>query len=138
MKKILVTGALGQIGSELVVMLRELYGAVNVISNDIRKKYDCHDGPFAIVNVMDGERLFSVAKDYGVDTIIHLAALLSAKAESEPQKAWILNMDGVINALEVARELDLKFFAPSSIGSFGPTTPKDGTHQDDIQRPTTM
>src|SRR5699024_8198322 len=83
-------------------------------------------------------RLFSVAKDYGVDTIIHLAALLSAKAESEPQKAWNLNMGGLINALEVARELDLKFFTPSSIGSFGPTTPKDGTPQDVIQRPTTM
>src|SRR5699024_653481 len=69
---------------------------------------------------------------------IHLAALLSAKAESEPQKAWNLNMGGLINALEVARELDLKFFTPSSIGSFGPTTPKDGTPQDDIQRPTTM
>src|SRR5699024_1425045 len=77
-------------------------------------------------------------KDYGVDTIIHLAALLSAKAESEPQKAWNLNMGGLINALEVARELDLKFFTPSSIGSFGPTTPKDGTPQDVIQRPTTM
>src|SRR5699024_692839 len=138
MKKILVTGALGQIGSELVVMLRELYGATNVIATDIRKKDDCDDGPFAIVDVMDGERLFSVAKDYGVDTIIHLAALLSAKAESEPQKAWNLNMGGLINALEVARELDLKFFTPSSIGSFGPTTPKDGTPQDVIQRPTTL
>src|SRR5699024_2767610 len=78
------------------------------------------------------------AKKHNVDTIMHLAALLSAKAESAPQLAWDLNMGGLINALEAARELDLQFFTPSSIGAFGPTTPKRNTPQETIMRPTTM
>lgn len=140
MKKILVTGALGQIGSELVTKLRETYGKDNVIGTDIRKKEDHNDadGPFEIVDVTDYERLFEVSKKYEVDTIMHLAALLSAKAEAIPKKAWDLNMGGLVNALEVARELELQFFTPSSIGAFGPNTPKDDTPQDTIQRPTTM
>ncbi|WP_099159303.1 L-threonine 3-dehydrogenase [Virgibacillus ndiopensis] len=137
MKKILVTGALGQIGSELVTKLREIYGSTNVIGTDIKQKEES-DGPFEIVDVTDANRLFEVAKEHNVDTIMHLAALLSAKAEQIPKKAWDLNMGGLVNALEVARELDLQFFTPSSIGAFGPTTPKDNTPQDTIQRPTTM
>ncbi|WP_106495929.1 L-threonine 3-dehydrogenase [Lentibacillus sp. Marseille-P4043] len=137
MKKILVTGALGQIGSELVAKLRETYGTANVIGTDI-KEMAGNTGPFEIVDVTDADRLFSVAKEHNVDTIMHLAALLSAKAEEIPKKAWDLNMGGLVNALEVARELDLKFFTPSSIGAFGPTTPKDNTPQETIQRPTTM
>ncbi|MFZ3579030.1 L-threonine 3-dehydrogenase [Virgibacillus sp. DJP39] len=140
MKKILVTGALGQIGSELVTKLRETYGKENVIGTDIRKKDDHNevDGPFEIVDVTDYDRLFEVCKTYHVDTLMHLAALLSAKAEAIPKKAWELNMGGLVNALEVARELNLQFFTPSSIGAFGPNTPKDETPQDTIQRPTTM
>lgn len=140
MEKILVTGALGQIGSELVDKLRETYGKNNVIGTDIRKKegHNDADGPFEIVDVTDYDRFFEVTKHYGVDTIMHLAALLSAKAEASPKKAWDLNMGGLVNALEVVRELDLQFFAPSSIGAFGPNTPKDDTPQDTIQRPTTM
>lgn len=140
MKKILVTGALGQIGSELVTKLRETYGKDNVIGTDIRKaeNHNDADGPFEIVDVTDYDRLYEVSKQYGVDTIMHLAALLSAKAEAIPKKAWDLNMGGLVNALEVARELDLQFFTPSSIGAFGPNTPKDDTPQDTIQRPTTM
>lgn len=140
MNKILVTGALGQIGSELVTKLRETYGKDNVIATDIRKKenHNDADGPFEIVDVTDYDRFFTVAKQNGVDTIMHLAALLSAKAEAIPKKAWDLNMGGLINALEIARELELQFFTPSSIGAFGPDTPKDDTPQDTIQRPTTM
>ncbi|SET51797.1 L-threonine 3-dehydrogenase [Oceanobacillus limi] len=139
MKKILVTGALGQIGSELVSKLRELYGSSNVIGSDIRKEGDVvEQGPFEIIDVTDEKRLYEVAKEYKVDTVMHLAALLSATAEKNPKLAWDINMGGLVNALEVARELDLQFFTPSSIGAFGPTTPKDGTPQDTLQRPTTM
>lgn len=138
MKRILVTGALGQIGSELVGKLRETYGTANVIGTDIRKKAGQEEGPFEIVDVTDADRLYSVAKKHNVDTVMHLAALLSAKAEEKPKLAWDLNMGGLLNALEVARELDLKFFTPSSIGAFGPSTPKDNTPQETLQRPTSM
>lgn len=140
MKKILVTGALGQIGSELVVKCREIYGNDNVIATDIRRNASrvVEEGPFEIVDVTDESALFETAKKYKVDTIIHLAALLSATAEKKPVFAWNLNMGGLMNALEVARNLNCQFFTPSSIGAFGPTTPKDQTPQDTIQRPTTM
>lgn len=138
MKKILVTGARGQIGSELVGKLRETYEMSNVIATDIRKGDEAEGVPFEVVDVTDSGRLFSVAKKHNVDTIMHLAALLSANAEEMPKVAWDLNMGGLINALEVARELDLQFFTPSSIGAFGPSTPKDNTPQDSLQRPTTM
>ncbi|MBP1948952.1 L-threonine 3-dehydrogenase [Virgibacillus litoralis] len=137
MKKILVTGASGQIGSELVTTLRKHYGASNVIGSDIRKRED-EEGPFETIDVTNAESLFETAKKHNVDTIMHLAALLSAKAESIPQTAWNLNMGGLMNALEVARELNLQFFTPSSIGAFGPLTPKLRTPQDTIMRPTTM
>lgn len=140
MKRILVTGALGQIGSELVLKLRKLYGADNVIATDIRKNDTeiVHSGPFELLDVTDADAMYQIAKKNQVDTIIHLAALLSATAESKPLIAWNLNMGGLVNALEVARELKCQFFTPSSIGAFGPTTPKDHTPQDTIQRPTTM
>ncbi|MRG86296.1 L-threonine 3-dehydrogenase [Salinibacillus xinjiangensis] len=140
MKRILVTGALGQIGSELVMKLREVYGADNVLATDIREM-DCdvvHSGPFEILDVTDKNRMAELAKKHDVDTIMHLAALLSAKAEQNPLLAWNLNMGGLVNALEVARELNTQFFTPSSIGAFGPSTPKDQTPQDTIQRPNTM
>ncbi|HEY4552810.1 MAG TPA: L-threonine 3-dehydrogenase [Bacillaceae bacterium] len=140
MKKILVTGSLGQIGSELVMKLRDIYGENNVIATDIRKTDNkvVTSGPFEILDVTDGNRMFELAKQYKTDTIIHLAALLSATAEAKPLLAWNLNMGGLVNALETARELGMKFFTPSSIGAFGPSTPKDQTPQDTIQRPTTM
>lgn len=140
MKKILVTGALGQIGSELVIKLREIYGSDHVIATDIRKTDNpvVSSGPFEILDVMDAENMLAIAKRFQVDTVIHLAALLSATAEAKPLLAWNLNMGGLVNALEVARELNCQFFTPSSIGAFGPTTPKDQTPQDTIQRPTTM
>lgn len=141
MKKILITGCLGQIGSELTMRLREIYGTENVIATDIRRvegNQVIESGPFEILDVMDQEAMLGLAKKYEVDTLIHLAALLSAVAESKPKLAWDLNMGGLVNALEVARELNLQFFTPSSIGSFGPGTPSENTPQDTLQRPTTM
>lgn len=141
MKKILVTGALGQIGSELVMKMREIYGSENVIATDLRKLEGSPvvtTGPFEILDVTDHKAMLGLAKKYEIDTLIHLAALLSATAEAKPLLAWNINMGGLVNALEVAREVKCKFFTPSSIGAFGPTTPKDNTPQDTIQRPTTM
>ena len=140
MKKILLTGALGQIGSELTMKLREVYGAENVVATDIRSAESevVQSGPFEILDVTDGKTMHEIAVKYKVDTIIHLAALLSATAEAKPLLAWNINMGGLVNALEVAREQKCQFFTPSSIGAFGPTTPKENTPQDTIQRPTTM
>lgn len=141
MKKIIVTGSLGQIGSELVPHLRSIYGTDNVLATDIRRvegNSACTDGPFEICDVTDANRINELVKNFKPDTIIHMAALLSAVCEMKPQFAWALNMGGLVNALEVARENNLQFFTPSSIGAFGPSTPKDCTPQDTIQRPTTM
>lgn len=141
MKKILITGALGQIGSELTRALREKYGVENVIATtrtDRGQSTIPQEGPFEILDVLDYDNFLRIAKKHDVDTLIHLAALLSAVAEKSPQEAWQINMTGTMNALEVARELDLLFFTPSSIGAFGPNTPKDQTPQVTIQRPTTM
>ena len=118
MKKILVTGCLGQIGTELVTKLRTLYGVENVVATDIRKPEGnpiVENGIFEILDVTNQENFLEVAKKYEVDTIIHLAALLSAVAEAKPQLAWTINMGGLVNALEAARELGCKFFTPSSI-----------------------
>lgn len=141
MKKILITGALGQIGSELLLKMRDIYGTDQVIATDI--KSDKHQGlvqsgPYETLDVTQAQDMFHIAQKYQVDTIIHLAALLSATAEAKPLLAWNLNMGGLVNALEVARELRCQFFTPSSIGAFGPSTPKEHTPQVTIQRPTTM
>lgn len=140
MKRILITGALGQIGSELTLKLRDIYGTDNVIATDIKKNDSeaALGGPFETVDVTDLKKMVETAKKYNVDTVMHLAALLSATAEAKPVFAWTLNMGGLMNALETARELNAQFFTPSSIGAFGPTTPKDNTPQDTIMRPTTM
>lgn len=140
MKRILITGALGQIGSELTMKLRETYGCDHVIATDIRKNDSeaAQSGPFEVLDVTDLNKMGEIAKKYKVDTIMHLAALLSATAEAKPVLAWNLNMGGLMNALETARELNAQFFTPSSIGAFGPSTPKDSTPQDTIMRPTTM
>ncbi|MDR2977288.1 MAG: L-threonine 3-dehydrogenase [Streptococcaceae bacterium] len=141
MKKVIITGALGQIGSELVERLRKDLGSDNVIATDIRELDDnpvVTDGIFEVLDVLDKDKMLELAKKYQVDTMIHLASLLSAVAENKPQVAWHLNMGGLINALETSRELQLKMFMPSSIAAFGPSTPRDGTPQVTIQRPNTM
>lgn len=141
MKKILVTGATGQIGSELTMVLREKYGNENVIAAGHKRKPEkevLESGPFHYIVCTDIETIASIVKKYRIDTIYHLAALLSAVAERNPQKAWNVNLLGLFNVLEIAREYSCSVFTPSSIGAFGPSTPQDNTPQDAIQRPTTM
>lgn len=141
MERILVTGSVGQIGSELTLALRERYGNDSVVAGG-RKTQPSEElrdsGPFEIVDCTDIEVVNRVVKNYRVDTIYHLAALLSAVAENNPQLAWQVNVNALVNVLEVAREHNCAVFTPSSIGAFGPTTPADNTPQDTIQRPTSM
>jgi nucleoside-diphosphate-sugar epimerase len=122
------------------VALRGEYGDENVIVTDIRRLDNelVNDGPFYEIDCRDGEGLAGIATSHKIDTIFHLAALLSAVAEHEPQRAWDINMNGLFAVLEVARECGCAVFTPSSIGAFGPNTPKDFTPQDTIQRPTSM
>jgi len=141
MKKILVLGACGQIGSELVVELRNRYGNYNVVASDLCEDADdkiTADGPFYQADVTDGERITQIVKENNIDTIYNLAALLSAVAEKKPHAAWNVGINGLYNVLEIARENGCAVFFPSSIGAFGPTTPPDHTPQDTIQRPQTM
>lgn len=140
MKRVLITGALGQIGTELTVKLREIYGEENVLPTDLRipEWGKMKDTPFEILDVTDSEAVMAMTKKFKPDTIIHLAALLSAVAERMPKRAWDINMGGLMNTLEAAREVGAQYFTPSSIGSFGPSTPKDNTPQETIQRPSTM
>lgn len=141
MKKIMITGALGQIGTELVVKCRMLYGNDNVLATDIKQpEADSAivDGPFEILDVTDKARMFELVETFKPDTMMHMAALLSGVAEKNPLFAWDLNMGGLMNTLETAREHNLQFFTPSSIGAFGPSTPKVNTPQVTIQRPTSM
>jgi nucleoside-diphosphate-sugar epimerase len=137
---ILVTGALGQIGSELVPALRDRFGAEHVVASDIcmpSRKAE-RAGPFEHLDCTRMQQIRDVVRQHRIGTIYHLAALLSATAEEKPQAAWHLNMGGLYRVLEVAREHHCAVFFPSSIGAFGPSTPRDGTPQDTIQRPTTM
>lgn len=139
MQTILITGGLGQIGTELSSYLRREYGAEHVILTDVVQKDSpaVEAGPFELLDVTDGKHLAELVDNYHVDTVMHLAALLSAVAEARPQLAYQINLGGLFQVLEVAREKNLSVFTPSSIGAFGPTTPKV-TPQDTIQRPTTM
>jgi nucleoside-diphosphate-sugar epimerase len=141
MKTILVTGALGQIGSELVPALRARYGAERVIASDIRMPPvdDLVAGTrFEFIDCTNPRQIQDVVRARDIGTIYHLAALLSATAEEKPHIAWQLNMDGLYHVLETARSAGCKVFFPSSIGAFGPGTPQDHTPQDTIQRPNTM
>ncbi len=142
MKNVLVIGSTGQIGSELTMKLRKKYHQGTVVAGYIPgaepKGILLESGPSEIVNVTNAKTIAEVVDKYDIDTIYNLAALLSATAERRPLLAWDIQMNGLINVLEVSREKHCAVFTPSSIGSFGPDTPRDNTPQDTIQRPTSM
>ncbi|SFN48628.1 Nucleoside-diphosphate-sugar epimerase [Paenimyroides ummariense] len=139
--KILIIGACGQIGSELTLKLRELYGTDNVIASDIRKgEQDVFKtGPFEIVDAMNYEQIEALVDKYQVDEVYLMAALLSATAEKNPAFAWDLNMNSLFHVLNLAKEGKIKkIFWPSSIAVFGPTTPKHDTPQYTVMEPSTV
>lgn len=141
MQRILVTGATGQIGSELVPALRARYGNDNVTAAGHSRTPDSAllaEGPYETLDIRDRNALYTIVQRYRIDTIFHLAALLSATAETDPQHAWDININGLINVLEVARQHGCALFHPSSIGAFGPSTPRDQTPQVTIQRPASL
>jgi len=142
MKRILVTGATGQIGSELTLELRKKYGGDNVVAAGHKRKPSeklLESGPFEYVDTTSKENIEEVVEKYDVDTIYHLAAVLSASGEENPQLAWNVNINGLYNVLEVAREYNLvRIFWPSSIAVFGPEAPRVNTPQDTILIPRTI
>lgn len=142
MKNVLVIGSTGQIGSELTMKLRTLLPEGNIVAGYIKgaepKGELLQSGPAEIADVLDGERLLDIIGKYNIDTVYNLAALLSAVAEKKPLMAWNIQMNGLVNILEIAREKKTAVFTPSSIGSFGPETPHLNTPQDTIQRPKSM
>ena len=140
MKRILVTGAAGQVGSELVPALRERYGADNVLATDIREVEGplAEDGPWNVADCTDHDDMDQAISRFEADTVYHLAAILSAVGEKDPHKAYTVNLGGLENVLEIARVRDCAVFIPSSIAAFGPSTPSDPTPQVTIQRPTTI
>jgi nucleoside-diphosphate-sugar epimerase len=140
MKRILVTGASGQVGSDLVVALRDRYGGENVLATDIREPESSvgAGGPFEIVDCTNHAVIDQAVLRFKVDTIFHLAAILSAVGEADPHRAYEVNLGGLESTLEVARVRECAVFIPSSIAAFGPSTPPDPTPQVTIQRPTTI
>jgi len=142
MKKILVMGSAGQIGSELVPALREIYGQDNVIASDIKEQSELgetlREGRYEKLDILDSEKIAQVIKKNEIDTVYNLVALLSSVGEQKPQLSWKINLGGLVNLLELARELNFALFTPSSIGAFGPSTPKMNTPQDTVQRPTSI
>lgn len=142
MSRILVTGAAGQIGSELTLALRERYGSQAVVASDMRALTSGRlqeSGPFEMLDVLDREGIEKVVDHHKIDIIYHMAAILSAVGEEKPQSAWSVNIDGLRNILEIARLRQLKqVFSPSSIAVFGPETPRACAPQETVLRPTTI
>jgi nucleoside-diphosphate-sugar epimerase len=140
-ERVLVTGAVGQIGSELTMALRDKYGGGNVIAAGHRTppSPELRDtGPFVFLDVTQRQELEDVTRQYAVGAVYHMAAILSAVGEQRPQLCWHVNVDGLYNVLELARERGLRLFCPSSIAAFGPETPRNLTPQDTVLRPRTM
>ena len=140
MKKILIIGSGGQIGTELVKKLRGIYGNENVVASDLRQLTGeiAETGPFERIDSTNMMQIIEVVRKYNIDTIYNLAAILSATAELNPMLGWNVGIGSLVNCLEVARVFGCAVFTPSSIGAFGPNTPKDMTPQDTIQRPNTI
>jgi nucleoside-diphosphate-sugar epimerase len=142
MKKILVTGAVGQIGSELTLALREKYGAENVIATGRKTAPSdelVNSGPFEFINITQKDTIEEIVKKYNIDTIYNMAAILSATGEEKPGLCWDVNINGMYNILELALKYDMtRLFVPSSIAAFGPETPRENTPQETILKPKTM
>ncbi len=141
MKKVLVIGASGQIGTELVIELRKQFGSQNIVASDVKSDPPkaAGEGPYEQLDVLDNERLKSVVEKHGITEIYLLAALLSATAEKNPEFAWKLNMEGLFNVLNLAKNKVInKVFWPSSIAVFGSNTPKENTPQYTIMEPSTV
>ncbi|HOD18294.1 MAG: NAD-dependent epimerase/dehydratase family protein [Candidatus Cloacimonadaceae bacterium] len=141
MKRIMVVGAAGQIGSEMVPFLRGIYGNSNVVACDLRDDVQPElkeSGPYELLDALEIAKYEDLLKKYKIDTIFNLVAVLSAKGEENPVFAWKINMGALFNSLELARVYKCAVFTPSSIGAFGKSTPPNGTPQDTIMRPTTI
>lgn len=137
--KILVIGSSGQIGTELVQALRDIYGVDAVIASDIKVTEQAKEGPFEVIDIMNAKQLGEIVKRHQITEVYLLAALLSATAEKMPKLGWDLNMQGLFNVLDLAKEkLIQKIYWPSSIAVFGPNTPKDNTPQYTIMEPSTV
>jgi len=142
MKRILVTGAVGQIGSELTMALRKKYGNDNVLATGRKTKPSdtlLDSGPFEFIDICKKETVEKVVSEYDIDTIYNMAAILSATGEKKPLLCWNVNINGMYNILEIAHEYDMtRVFVPSSIAAFGPETPQDNTPQETVLKPKTM
>lgn len=141
MKRILVVGAGGQIGSELVPHLQKVYGHDNVIAADVKDENVQKMSEYARsikLDALDGAGYHEAVKKHGIDSIMNLVALLSATGEKNPQLAWNINMGALLNSLNIAKDEHCALFTPSSIGAFGPNTPHVGTPQDTVMRPNTI
>jgi len=141
-ENIMIIGASGQIGSELTLRLREMYGARHVFATDLKEPAPdiLESGPFELLDVMDDKRLIHFAIRHKITQIYHLAAVLSGNAEKLPMQAWHINMNSLLNVLDLAKEVEeiKKVFWPSSIAVFGPTTPKHNTPQLTVMEPNTV
>jgi nucleoside-diphosphate-sugar epimerase len=138
-RRILITGAMGQIGSELTEELQKTYGIGNVLATDLKEPREGFKGDYEKLDVLDQDRLRLLVKQYDIDTIYHLAAILSAAGEKRPELAWKVNIEGFCNVMTVTKEGQVsKVFNPSSIAAFGPETPRDHTPQHTVLKPRTI